>query len=97
MTCQFNFQDKLGGCSFINESDLEGKGCMKIEVWQVTKREVLDSTVMCASRIAPFTSVTRPLSFKKSTLNACEPGIVGTGKGKERIERCELRLSVVKK
>jgi hypothetical protein len=97
MTCQFNFLDRKGGCSFINQSDLEGKGCMKIEAWHVTKREVLETVVLCAPHVPPMQSATKPLSFRKSTLDACEPEMVGQGKGRERIERCELKLSVVKR
>jgi len=96
MTCQFNFHDGKGGCSFINNSTMEGKGCVQVEVYHVTGKEVIDSTVLCAHHVPPMQSVTRPLTFEKKTKKACKPAVVKEGKKKETIEKCLLRLSEVK-
>ena len=98
MTCQFNFFEKKGACSFINESAMSGRGCVKVEVFHVTNNEVVDSTVLCAPDVPAMESVTKSLSFEKATLEKCRPELVKKGKGKkrERIERCMLRLSETK-
>ena len=98
MTCQFNFFEKKGACSFINESSVSGRGCVKVEVFHVTNNKVVDSTVLCAPDVPAMESVTKSLSFEKATLKKCRPELVKKGKGKkrERIERCMLKLSETK-
>jgi len=103
MTCQFNFQTESGACSFINASNLEGKGCVKVEVlrFEGATAQAIEATVLCAERVPPRGNVTRPLDFSRATIERCRPLFVKTGKGKERelekLERCRLQLSVVKK
>ena len=87
MTCQFNFFEKKGGCSFINESGVSGKGCVKVEVFHVTNNEVVDSTVLCAPEVPAMESITKPLTFEKGTLKKCKPELVKKkGKKRERIQ-----------
>jgi hypothetical protein len=96
MTCQFDFHAGKGGCSFINSTSLVGRGCVKAEVYHVTRKEVIDMATLCASEVPPMQSVTRSLLFNASTVEACRPAVVKQGGKPEKIEKCMLRLSEVK-
>jgi len=96
MTCQFDFHAGKGGCSFINETSLVGRGCVKAEVYHVTRKEVIDMATLCASEVPPMQSVTRSLLYNESTVEACRPAVVKQGGKSEKIEKCMLRLSEVK-